>query len=312
MVKRRLKKEVKIGLIGIGILVIGVFILINFISYRNSLSYKLKKIGYAKEEITYIKANLEKEEQSKLLTISYNHNTLNFMKEKYFLFKNLERYLSYYAENEEKDFSEIVSLVNVNRDRDFYTDTKSTDTSLKDAILVNKYYYLEEDYDAGNIEKISLQYAYANNSIKDEVYDAFIEMWTSAKEEGITLIINSSYREYTWQEKVYENYKSTRGEAYADTYAARPGYSEHQTGLALDIASYPANYKDFEDTEAYQWLLKNSYKYGFILRYPKGKENITGYNFEPWHYRYLGIELAKKVHDSGLTYDEYYAFYLEK
>ena len=92
----------------------------------------------------------------------------------------------------------------------------------------------------------------------------------------------------------------------AETYSARAGYSEHQLGLAVDILNHSHEFID-EDNVEYNWLVDNSYKYGFILRYPRGKEYITGYVFEDWHFRYLGIELAKKVRQSNLTYDEYVA-----
>ena len=126
-------------------------------------------------------------------------------------------------------------------------------------------------------------------------------------------MINSSYRPYKDQERVYNNYKDSRGESGADKIAARPGYSEHQTGLALDIfCTTNSSTKTFAESEAYRWLLDNSYKYGFILRYPEGKENITGYAFESWHYRYVGKDLATKIYNEGITFDEYYAYYIEK
>ena len=103
------------------------------------------------------------------------------------------------------------------------------------------------------------------------------------------------------------------GSEYADEIAARPGHSEHQTGLALDIfCTTNSNTKTFKDSEAYQWLLNNAYKYGFILRYPEGKENITGFTFESWHYRYVGTEIATYIYENDITFDEYYAYFTEK
>ena len=97
--------------------------------------------------------------------------------------------------------------------------------------------------------------------------------------------------------------------AKADTYSARAGTSEHQTGLATDVNSVSTS---FENSSAFKWLEKNSYKYGFILRYPKGKEHITGYMYEPWHYRYVGSEVAKVIKEKNITYEEYYATYILK
>ena len=136
-------------------------------------------------------------------------------------------------------------------------------------------------------------------------------MFNAAKKDDITIILNSGYRTYEEQKNVYEDYKNTKGEEYADGIAARPDFSEHQTGLALDIITYGATGKTFDTTSAFKWLMNNADKYGFILRYPKDKEEITGYSYESWHFRYLGKELASEVKKSGLTFDEYYAYYLD-
>ena len=101
------------------------------------------------------------------------------------------------------------------------------------------------------------------------------------------------------------------GEDYANTVSAKPGFSEHQTGLAMDILTPGIEMSEFKNTKASDWLKDNGYKYGFILRYPEDKTYITGYAFESWHYRYLSKEIAKKVYNEGITYDEYYAFYLD-
>ena len=136
-------------------------------------------------------------------------------------------------------------------------------------------------------------------------------MFNAAKESGLKIIANSSYRSYADQEKLYNDSVDNEGKDYADTYAARPGYSEHQTGLAIDIYVKGYDKTNFAQSPEAKWLVTNAYLYGFILRYPEGKEYLTGYSYEPWHYRYLGEALAKKVYDSGLTYDEYYAYYLD-
>lgn len=113
----------------------------------------------------------------------------------------------------------------------------------------------------------------------------------------------SGFRSYTVQKNLYNSYVRRDGAENADRYSARPGHSEHQTGLAFDI-----NYADdrFKGTPEASWLAENAYKYGFILRYPEGKEPITGYMFEPWHYRYVGVENAAKIYASGLTLEEYF------
>ena len=138
-----------------------------------------------------------------------------------------------------------------------------------------------------------------------------ISMFNAAKKENITIIINSAYRSYKKQEELYNQYLSQYGKEYTDAYAARPGHSEHQTGLTVDVTTYGSNGDNFDKTEAFKWLQDNAHLYGFILRYPKGKEDITGYDYESWHYRYVGVDAATTIHDNDITFDEYYAYYIE-
>lgn len=148
----------------------------------------------------------------------------------------------------------------------------------------------------------SLPSTYAPGALTSEFNAAFKEMTNAAVKDNISLWICSGYRSYSYQNTLYTNYVARDGKAAADTYSARPGHSEHQTGLAADI-----NYADsrFVGTAEAKWLAQNCWKYGFIIRYPKGKDNITGYQYEPWHIRYLGKETAKLVYESGLTLEEY-------
>ena len=155
-------------------------------------------------------------------------------------------------------------------------------------LIVNKTYSLPKDYDPGELSK--------------EASDAFEEMKADALKDDIELWIQSGYRSYSLQEELYNRYVEEDGKQKADTYSARPGHSEHQTGLAMDLNIIDSS---FEGTPEAIWLEENAYKYGFIIRYPKGKERITGYMYEPWHLRYLGKETAKKVYESGLTLEEY-------
>ena len=128
------------------------------------------------------------------------------------------------------------------------------------------------------------------------------EMFAAAKEDGLDLFIRSGFRSYSTQKTLYNNYVARDGKAEADRYSARPGHSEHQTGLGFDINRADMS---FEGTPEAIWLAENCYKYGFIIRYPKGKEHITGYIYEPWHIRYLGVDTATAVYNSGLSLEEY-------
>lgn len=151
-------------------------------------------------------------------------------------------------------------------------------------------------------------------SIRSDIEQPMINMFTAASANGYQLMIGSGYRSAALQSTYFNSLASSVGETVANQSIAKPGQSEHQTGLAADITTVSRNcYLDncFADTSDGQWLANNSYKYGFILRYPKDKETITGYQYESWHFRYVGIELATALHDSGLTLDEAWS-YLEK
>lgn len=138
---------------------------------------------------------------------------------------------------------------------------------------------------------------------------AFEEMAAAARLENIELVAFSGFRSYEYQTTLYNNYVKRDGQEKADRYSARPGHSEHQTGLAFDIGEKGREdlwlTSEFGETEAGKWLVKNAHKYGFILRYPKGKEEITGFMYESWHFRYLGVDVATKVNESGVTLEEY-------
>lgn len=158
-----------------------------------------------------------------------------------------------------------------------------------DGILIaNKTYSLPSDYNPGKID--------------DTVMEAFYEMQSAAAAEGLNLYISSGFRSYSTQSWLYNSYVERDGQEEADTYSARAGYSEHQTGLCFDLNTID---ETFAYTPESKWIEKHAWEYGFIIRYPKGKESITGYMYEPWHLRYLGGELAEKVYNSGLCLEEY-------
>jgi len=133
------------------------------------------------------------------------------------------------------------------------------------------------------------------------------DMFAAAQAAGHSLMVGSAYRSAPYQDMLFKTYVAQSGYELADKYSAHPGFSEHQTGLAVDLSTTSQQCflsECFIDTEDGQWLADNAYKYGFTLRYLKGKEAITGYNFEPWHYRYVGVSLATALHQSGISLDE--------
>ncbi|MDO4996459.1 MAG: M15 family metallopeptidase [Bacilli bacterium] len=158
-------------------------------------------------------------------------------------------------------------------------------------LIANKTYALPSSYNPGGLN--------------GEMYSALQTMINDAASQGISLWIKSGYRSYSTQQGTYAHWVNTYGQATADTISARPGHSEHQTGLAVDLNSLD---QDFEYTPEGKWLNNNCYKYGFIIRFVKGKENETGYAFEPWHVRYVGTDLATKLYNGGnwITMEAYF------
>ena len=160
-------------------------------------------------------------------------------------------------------------------------------TYINGILIANKTYPLPSTYNPG-VDPV------ANTALQ--------KMFAAAKTDGLDLFVRSGFRSYATQKNLYNNYVARDGKAEADRYSARPGHSEHQTGLGFDINK--AN-SSFEGTPEAIWLAENCHKYGFIIRYPKGKEHITGYIYEPWHVRYLGVDNATDVYNSGLCLEEY-------
>lgn len=308
---RKLKKSVKITIFIIFIILIFIIVFINYKKHISTMSYKLGKLGYNKEEIETIES-LDLNKQEDILKREYDSNIVELLNEKYFIYDNLDRYMNYIKLNPKEDLKDVVTLVNVNRDRPYYENMYKTDTSLETLMLVNKYYKLDKDFKFEDIVEVSNRHCYGTQYLKEDVYDKFKEMFNAAKKEDLTIIINSSYRDYDYQEELWNRYSNLNGDEWADSYAARAGSSEHQTGLAIDVTTYNVKEQgDFEETEEFKWMQENAYKYGFILRYPKGKENITGYSYESWHYRYVGEKVAEEIHNLDITFDEYYEYYLK-
>ena len=216
------------------------------------------------------------------------------------------RYYIYYKNNKNLKPEEVVTRVNIGLDKPFYTNTKPSPYLNKIYILVNKYLYLNKNYIPNNLVELDTQYSKEGMKLVKEAKDMFEKMYNDAKNEGYNIRVMSSYRDYNYQYKLYNKYKNQSGKNLADTYSARAGYSEHQTGLCVDIDDKILSYENFEQSNSYTWMKKNSYKYGFIERYPKGKEGITGYKYEPWHYRYVGTKIAKYINKNNITFDEYY------
>ena len=247
---------------------------------------------------------------NKNLDYEYSEKLASLIHAEYFIDSKLDRYMKY---DKSKNVNDIIATVNTNTDFEHYDNTSKADITKGKLMLVNKYNYLDDSYECSDLVKVSNEYANLNgNMLNSEAYSAIKELIDDALKEDYHIRINYSYRSYETQEDIYNGYKNSKGEEYADGISIRPGFSEHQTGYAVDVGVQSKYSKGaFKSSNEYKWMKENAYKYGFILRYPEGKENLTGCNSEPWHYRYVGKDVATFIHENNITFDEYYAYYIE-
>lgn len=180
-------------------------------------------------------------------------------------------------------------------------------------LLVNKdpENHLDPSYKAEDLEPIKYYAADRNKYtrfMRAEAAEAFHRLVETAAEEGIDIVMTTAYRSYEFQQILWDNYVAQKGEEEANKTSARPGESEHQTGLAVDLSTSEIDYRnssDFADTAAGRWVAENAHKFGFILRFPEDKTDITGYSYEPWHIRYVGLTAAADIYEENLTLEEY-------
>ena len=217
-----------------------------------------------------------------------------------------ERYLAYLGSKEYTP-EQILRIVNTNSDLPPYEDMEDVDTSYGILMLVNKHNYLDR-YEPE--ELTDLGYYGSWGSMQSEAREAFATLVNAAAQDGCRIWAVSPYRSYDRQKSIYSSYVNAYGGRSADTYSARPGSSEHQTGLAVDVAKRGYSYKTFNGTKECEWMQEHAHEYGFILRYGKGMDYITGYMYEPWHYRYVGVEVATYIYEHDLTFEEYYYYYV--
>lgn len=175
-------------------------------------------------------------------------------------------------------------------------------------VLIKKGFVVRSDYVPSSLRDVNIPYESQQGQMQDEAASALEQMYADAKKEGYNLTIKSSYRSYADQEAIYNEYFSMYDADYAASLVNTPGSSEHQLGLSVDLTSsdvIDGTYSTFGQTPAYQWVEKNAYKYGYILRYPENKSSQTGATNEPWHFRYVGKKAAKEIYEKNWTLEDY-------
>jgi D-alanyl-D-alanine carboxypeptidase len=285
---------------------------INKYKYKKTYDYKLGLIGYSESEIEVIKDKLKNENIDDLLTKKYDKEIIEFINEKYFLYKNLEGYLKYKKEHKSEDYKDIIAIINTNANIEWLENQKETDITKGQLMIVNRIYGLSSEYEPEDIVSVPARYAYNGVKISDSILDSIMEMIEDARSEGFTFVLSDGYRSYKTQEEIYDSYKKSYGEREADNQVARPGHSEYQTGISFNIVPYNKVYDNPKESEEYKWLSENAHKYGFIFRFPEDKTKLTGFDAFTWRLRYVGTEASTIIYNDNLCYEEYYAYYIDK
>lgn len=299
--KKRLKKSVSVFVV---FLLIVVRIGIMFPKINKKLEKKeLPIIQYQKELTTLLGEEIDL--LKNVTALDYNEENVNVSVEGTYNFQKEGEYHLFYVakdkEGNEKKESFTLKVIkqetNESTDENHFTTSKGFKgeirngaTYIEGTLIVNKTYALPADF---------------GNGLTEETKEAFNKLKSAALLDGLNIYIASGYRSYERQVTLYNNYVKRDGKAAADTYSARPGHSEHQTGLTFDVNEVSDK---FHNTKEANWLSEHCYKYGFILRFPNGKSNETGFKYESWHFRYVGEELAEKLYNNGdwLTLEGYF------
>ena len=279
---------------------------------RTDYITSLKDKGYSKDTIIFVLKNLTKTEMTKLLNKKYDEDLEEYIKIDGFDYSKYDRYIAYQKKNPKVKKEDIVLRIELKIDLDNYDEVEEETDPDSLLALVNRHRYVSKDYEPSDLVEMDDKYSnnyFGVNKLRKEAYEHFKEMVDAANKEGIEFLADTAYRSYDTQESIYNNYAYEHTKKETDKYAARPGYSEHELGTAIDVSNV---WYIEEGDEEYNWIKKNAWKYGFIMRYPKNKEDITKYAAEDWHIRYVGVKTATLIHNKGITLDEYWIKYVKK
>lgn len=254
---------------------------------------RLLDLGYETDQLEDLWSNLYFWEITPLLIFDYQWDETEYIQD--------------CKDNRDKNSENAFSLKG-----DYLTAFKNVTTfkNADDTILINNRYALDASYAPSDLTDITTEYAADGQSLRKDAAAAFLVLAKAAMRNETPFFASTTYRSYEDQTALYKKYVLQVGSSKADLYCERAGFSEHQTGLAVNVSATYEDNDDITNTKVYAWLQENCVKYGFILRYPSAKVDITDKTNEPTHLLYLGKDLAQKVTDSKLTYDEYYLLYL--
>ena len=267
----------------------------------------LIKRGYSNNHINIILSHGNDSD----ITEFAKKDKVKYLEEFYYLDYAKIRYYDEYVEYSTttgEDEETTVLYINLGMDGEAYKDVEVVD-EFNHTMLVNKYRKLDENFEPYDLSDVPDEYSARELQASKMAIDAFIEMAKAAEKEDLGILINYAYRSYNTQVELCEEYKKLYGPSYVDKYIPYPGHSEHQTGLALDIRSKTTSV--FAESDEYDWVVENAYKYGFIMRFTNRGKNITGFKEEPWHIRFVGKTASEYIHKHRITYEEYYAMFVD-
>jgi len=229
----------------------------------------------------------------------------------HFLEKNSQRYEEYQENNPNVPFDTVIARVNVNIDKQPYEVIEPVPDPDKITVLVNKHFFLPDTWEPGDWADIG-----NGHKMRAEAAEQYIKMRDAMREDNLSLVTVIVFRSYATQRGHFSNAVARLGQASAEGGFARAGHSEHQTGLAVDVLHKGHDGglmmdMGFENSAQFRWLVENAHNYGFILRYPNGYRNVSGFMFEPWHWRYVGVPIATAMKDREIAlFEEFYGRYL--
>ena len=252
----------------LGILFCIIFYSIKFIkdyNYKKTYDYKLLSAGYSEEEVKVIKDKFSNDKIDILLKEKYDKNVVSFIKEKYFIYNNLSKYMEYKKKNKNDTYTHVVSIINTEADVEWLDNEKETDTSKGNLMLVNRLYGLSKDYEPEDIIDVPVSISYSGVKISKSILENIEELIEAGKEAGYTFVLSDGYRSYEAQKKMFESYKNSYGYEEADRNVARPGHSEYQTGISFQIVPYNKVFDKPRESTEYLWLKDNAYNTDLYL-----------------------------------------------
>ena len=212
-----------------------------------------------------------------------------------------------YVLNEENEYIRVVSRSARSGFAENYATMISNQDALSYTVLVNRNWQLRSDFSPGDMRQVNVSSFHGNHLLRESAATAAEDLFAAASENGHILVVTSGYRSYWTQASTHNHWINVMGETEARRVSARPGHSEHQLGLALDITTHALGglSENFSTTPEGTWIRENAHHFGFIVRYPQGREDDTGYIYEPWHIRFVGVEAATEIFNDGLILEEY-------